>query len=290
MAAITVRARTLALVLLSLFGAAAVGAALLVWSGVYDVSATSEHTRPVFTLLDYALRRSVEVRSDEIAVPPLADAGRIRRGAAHYRAHCLQCHGAPGVAPDPLAHGLNPAPANLVGTARHWRDAQIFWVVRHGIKMTGMPAWAYRLEDEEIWDVVAFVRASMTMSPQEYAALAAGLPEHHHAPQPPAPAAAGVLGDAEAGRRATARYLCATCHAIPGLVGANRHVGPPLGGVARRGYLGGVVPNTPENMVRWLKDPRALDPLTAMPPMGLSDEDARDIAAFMYTLDDIAAE
>lgn len=290
MAATTIRARTGALLLLGLAGAGLAAAALLVHFGVYDTSATSEHTRPVYALMDYALLRSVQVRSDEIKVPDLSDAQRIRRGAVHYRGHCVQCHGAPGVAPDPLAYGLNPAPANLVGTARHWRDASMFWVVRNGIKMSGMPAWASRLSDEEIWDVIAFVRASVTMTPGEYAAFAAQAPAHGQARQEaatsPAPA---VPGDPEAGRRAAGRYLCATCHVIPGLVGANRHVGPPLAGVGRRGYLGGVVANTPENMVRWLKDPRALDPLSAMPAMGLTDQDARDIAAFLYTLDDISA-
>lgn len=291
MARIAVRARTLALLLLLALAAAAGSAALVVYLGVYDISATGQHTRPVYTLLDYALRRSVIARSDGLAVPDLADPERIRRGAVHYRGHCVQCHGAPGVAPDPLAHGLNPAPANLVGTARHWSDAEMFWVVRNGIKMTGMPAWVYRLSDEEIWDVIAFTRASVAMAPQDYAALAAQLPAHQHTPPEPATATpTAVLGDAQAGRRATARYLCVTCHVIPGLVGANRHVGPPLDNVARRGYLGGVVPNTPENMVRWLKDPRALAPLSAMPAMGLSDQDARDIAAFMYTLEQVAAE
>lgn len=274
-------------------GLLAVGAAaLLVHSGFYDIAATEQHTRPVFKLMDYAMRRSVKVRTGSIVVPDLADPQRVRRGAAHYRTHCLQCHGAPGVAPDAFAFGMTPAPANLVGTAREWPDVELFWVVKHGIKMTGMPAWIHRLEDDEIWDVVAFVRASAGMTVGEYGALAASLPplrdESRAAPAPPVAQAKG-LGNAAAGREATARYLCATCHVIPGLVEADRHVGPPLNGIARRTYIGGVVANTPENMVRWLKDPRQIDPLSAMPSLGLSEEDARDIAAFMYTLEDVAA-
>jgi mono/diheme cytochrome c family protein len=290
---LTIAARTLALALLVLAALGAAGAALFVHSGFYDISAVEQHTRPVFALMDYAMRRSVKARIAELQVPELQDPQRIRRGAVQYRGHCIQCHGAPGVAPDAVAFGLTPAPANLVGTARTWSDAEMFWVVKNGIKMTGMPAWSYRLRDEEIWDVVAFVRASVGMSPQQYAALAAGLPRHADAIFHPAPADAtptAALGDVEAGRRATERYLCVTCHVIPGLVGADRHVGPPLNGIARRGYIGGVVVNTPDNMVRWLKDPRALDPLSAMPALGLSDQDARDIAAFMYTLDGVAAE
>lgn len=282
--------RTLVLLALTALVLACAAAVTLLVSGFYDISAIEQHTRPVYRLMDYAMRRSLKVRTAGIQAPDLADPQRIRRGAVHYRGHCLQCHGAPGVAPEPFAFGLTPAPANLVGTAREWPDAELFWVVKHGIKMTGMPAWIHRLSDEEIWDVVAFVRASVHMTPTEYAALAAALPAHQHEPDKPAGASQPVLGDVAAGRRLTAAYLCATCHVIPGFVEADRHVGPPLSGIARRSYIGGVLVNTPENMVRWLRDPRQVDPLSAMPALGLSEQDARDIAAFMYTLDEVAAK
>lgn len=286
---VSARKLLVAIVLLAALGAGAV--VLFVQSGFYDIAATEQHTRGVFTLMDYAMRRSVKARVEGIEVPDLSDEARVRRGAAHYRAHCLQCHGAPGVAPEPFAFGMTPAPANLVGTAREWRDDEMFWVVRHGIKMTGMPAWVYRLEDDEIWDVIAFVRASVSMTAAQYAAMAASLPPHRHAAKAPsqAPAMRAGTGDAEAGRQAAQRYLCATCHVIPGMVSADRHVGPPLVGIGRRAYIGGVLANTPDNMVRWLKDPRQVDPLSTMPALGLGDEDARDIAAFLATLDDLAA-
>ncbi len=286
----TIRLRTLAILLLTAALLAGAAAAALVYLGVYDISATRQHTKPVFRLLDYAMRRSVEARAH--AVPPsnLADTQRIVAGAAHYSAHCLQCHGAPGVAPDPLAFGLTPAPANLMSAGRGWPPGEIFWVIRHGIKMTGMPAWVHRLSDEQMWDVVAFVRAMTLMTPREYAALAATLPEvHAHARAEPARAGEARPGDAKAGRRATTQYLCATCHTIPGIVSANQHVGPPLAGIGRRAFIGGVLTNTPDNMVRWLKDPQSVDPLSAMPALGLTDQDARDVAAFLYTLDDVTA-
>ncbi|WP_018260582.1 c-type cytochrome [Methylobacterium sp. WSM2598] len=75
---------------------------------------------------------------------------------------------------------------------------------------------------------------------------------------------------------------CAGCHEIPGLAGPRGRVGPPLGSVAERVYIGGVVTNTPENLVRWIVDPRALDPRTAMPVTGISEAQARDIAAYLY--------
>ena len=77
-------------------------------------------------------------------------------------------------------------------------------------------------------------------------------------------------------------YGCAGCHQIPGLAGPRGRVGPPLGRVAERIYIGGVVANTPENLVRWIVDPKALAPRTAMPVTGVSEMQARDIAAYLY--------
>lgn len=287
----SIRLRTLAI--LAAIAAALVSAAAVavLYFGVYNISATEQHTSVVYRLMDYAMRRSIAARTQDLAVPDLAQPARIAAGAAHYRAHCVQCHGAPGVAPEPFARGLMPAPANLVGTAREWQARDMFWVIKHGVKMTGMPSWTGRLADEEIWDLVAFVQASVTMTPRQYAEATRAAPAHVDAARvAPAAPSTGVLGDAEAGKAATLRYLCATCHVIPGVVGAGRHVGPPLSGIAGRSYLGGVLVNTPENMVRWLKNPQQFDPLSAMPPLGLSDQDARDIAAFMYTLDDLSAK
>jgi cytochrome c len=79
-------------------------------------------------------------------------------------------------------------------------------------------------------------------------------------------------------------YGCQTCHTIPGVVGAHGMVGPSLAGIASRSYIGGVLPNTPENMLRWLEDPRAVDSLTAMPNVGVTRSDARHIAAYLYRL------
>jgi cytochrome c1 len=80
------------------------------------------------------------------------------------------------------------------------------------------------------------------------------------------------------------KYGCQSCHSIPGVVGANGLVGPPLGGVASRSYIAGVLPNTPENMMRWIQDPKGVDSLTAMPTLGVTDADARHITAYLYTL------
>jgi mono/diheme cytochrome c family protein len=268
--------------------AVAVLGSVIVYTGVYNVSATDQHTAVVYHLLETSLRRSVKLRATDVEVPALDGADRVINGFKQFRTHCVQCHGAPGVAPEPFALGLTPAPASLVAVPREWPAADIFWIIRQGIKMSGMPAWQYRMNDEEIWDVVGFMKVLPTLSPAEYKDW-----DRRHAPVPvrtrevsaPISLPDVRLGDAGAGRKALQQYLCATCHVIPGIVGANRHVGPPLGGIANRQYIAGVLPNTPANMVHWIRNPTQVDPLSAMPDLDVTQQDALDIAAFLYTLD-----
>ena len=97
--------------------------------------------------------------------------------------------------------------------------------------------------------------------------------------------AAAMTGGVPArGREKIRKYGCATCHTIPGVTGADALVGPPLTRIAIRTYIAGVMTNTPDNMVHWIRDPRGVDPLTAMPNLGVTDADARDIAGYLYTL------
>ncbi len=95
-----------------------------------------------------------------------------------------------------------------------------------------------------------------------------------------------VGGDAARGRQLMRAYGCGACHDIPGVIGAHGRVAPPLGGIAARHYLAGSLPNTPEHMLRWIQNPRAVDPDTAMPDVGVGPAEARDIASHLYTLRD----
>lgn len=97
-------------------------------------------------------------------------------------------------------------------------------------------------------------------------------------------AAALTGGNPDRGRKLIPRYGCQSCHTIPGVPGAEAKVGPPLAGLAGRAYVGGVLPNTPQNLMRWIQNAPAVDPLTAMPNVGVTQMDARDIAAYLYTL------
>jgi len=98
-------------------------------------------------------------------------------------------------------------------------------------------------------------------------------------------AAAMTGGDPSRGPDLLRKYGCQTCHTIPGVVGANGLVGPPLTGIASRSYIAGVLPNAPDNMLRWIRDPRSVDAKTAMPNTGVTPSDARHIAAYLYTLE-----
>jgi len=251
-------------------GAAAVAG--FVYSGVYDVSALEQHLGPTFRVLDVAMKRSVKVRSEDIVVPPLEDPALIARGRARFEEHCVQCHGAPGVAPHAFALGFTPAAANLVVTGELWLAQDIYWVVRHGLKMTGMPAWEFRMPDEDLWATVAFVKWLPKLSPADYAAMkgdASPAAEETHPVDP------------ERGRLAIQQYACVTCHTIPGIVGANAPVGPSLAHLGVRKIIGGHLPNTPENLAAFLREPRKYKPDGAMPGLGVTERDARDMAAWL---------
>jgi len=92
-------------------------------------------------------------------------------------------------------------------------------------------------------------------------------------------------GVPETGRTLITWYGCGSCHELPGVRGATGQVGPPLRRIARRAYITGSVPNTPANLIRWIREPQSVDERTIMPEMGISMQDGRDIAAYLYTLD-----
>lgn len=92
-------------------------------------------------------------------------------------------------------------------------------------------------------------------------------------------------GSAERGRVLLSTYGCDACHTIPGVPGADRTVGPPLTGISRRLFVAGSLPNNPANLTIWIRDPPAIDSLTAMPALGVTERDARDIVAYLYAMD-----
>jgi len=266
------------------------GAGVVVFGGLYDIGATEQHLQPVFSLLETTLRHSVRRRARSIEAPPLADPALVARGAACYRDHCVQCHGAPGIAPAAFAMALQPLPGPLVDAARHWRARELYWIVRHGIRMSGMPAWQLRLSDADLWAVVGFLDRLALLSPADYDAQMTALqgsvctlasPE---APGVAEPAAAVAADGADVALLALHQYACSGCHAIPGVTGADPQVGPPLAGFARRRLIAGRLDNTTDNLVRWIRAPGSIKPGTAMPDLGVTEEHARQIAAYLSRL------
>lgn len=161
------RALLLGVAALALIGA---GVAIFVWSGAYNVGADTPHFRAVYALLEKVRERSVAVRARGIQVPPLDAPERVAAGAGRYEKMCAVCHLAPGVQDNALRNGLNPRPPKLAEEHAH-EPAQTFWIIKHGLKMTGMPAWGASNDDQAIWDIVAFLGRLPEMSAAEYRRL-----------------------------------------------------------------------------------------------------------------------
>ena len=155
---------------------AAVGVAI--YAGLYNIAADVPHTQPVYWLFETTRERSVAARARDIVVPnDLDNANRISKGASEYAEMCSGCHLAPGMKRTEISQGLYPRAPEL----RHGTDltpAEQFWIVKHGVKMTGMPAWGITHDDELLWDVVAFVRKLPELTPEQYETLVKNAPKH----------------------------------------------------------------------------------------------------------------
>jgi mono/diheme cytochrome c family protein len=134
----------------TLLAFAVVGGATI-YSGLYNIAADVPHTQPVYWLLETVRDYSVEARARDIVVPNnLNDPTRISKGAGHYADMCSSCHLAPGMKRTEISQGLYPRPPEL-RRKTNLTPAEQFWVVKHGIKMTGMPAWGVTHDDDLLW-------------------------------------------------------------------------------------------------------------------------------------------
>ena len=146
----------------------AIAAAIFVVSGVYNVAATSPHWPLTTWAMGKARMRSIKEHAAGIQAPVgLYDPAKIAMGTSHFAAHCAVCHGAPGVPRNDIAQGLYPQPADLAQSAKIYSSAELFWILKHGIKMTGMPNWSDH-SDDELWATVAFVKELPGMTAKYY--------------------------------------------------------------------------------------------------------------------------
>jgi mono/diheme cytochrome c family protein len=150
--------------------ALALAVAVFIYSGVYDIGADDHHTKPVLAVIETLRDRSISVRAESISVPSLEDPAQIAAGAARYSMLCVGCHLAPGVDKSALRPGLYPHPPNLVQEDIP-EPRRAFWTIKHGIKMSAMPAWGKSLDDAAIWELVAFVRQMPNMSADTFQGL-----------------------------------------------------------------------------------------------------------------------
>ena len=253
---------------------AAVGGTILL-SGALTTDATKQHFRLTHRILERGLEYSVRAAADDVSAPVLDTPEMKARGAACYREHCVLCHGAPGVAPAPFALGMMPAPSNLTDAASSQRPEWLYHVTRKGIRMTGMPAWEFRLSDQSLWSVVAFVETLPGMDVRgfrEHMESTAGERCESRLDLPPLEEGADVL---------MRQYACHSCHQIEGVVGPRVDAAPALIDWPKRAYIAGVLPNNEDNLTRWIMDPPSVSPHTLMPNLGVAPEHARAMAKFL---------
>ena len=156
-------------------------AGIVVYVGAYDIGADAPHCKPGYWLVEQFRDRSIAVRSRDISVPAnLMDVKRLQSGAGLYTEMCSGCHLAPGLEKSEISQGLYPRAPELFHEPKRSAKEQ-FWIIKHGVKLTAMPAWGKTHSDELIWDMVAFVRQMPKMSPAQYQAVISSAPEDHDA-------------------------------------------------------------------------------------------------------------
>ena len=149
-------------------------ALIFVKSGVYNVRASKPHTSFTFWLTHETMIHSVRRHARSIDAPAQFSGAQVVAGFCKYEAHCVACHGAAGVGRQRWVSGLEPSPPYLLDIHQQFSRNELFWIVKNGIKMTGMPSWKNEMSDAEIWDVVAWLEASPKLPPETYLRWRAG--------------------------------------------------------------------------------------------------------------------
>ena len=175
-------------IVLTLLTATAIAAGVIHGGGLTNFAADEPHAELINGVIAFTRERFIAARSEDIEVPDLDDPRKIADGAEHYVPMCSGCHLGPGTQDTEIRRGLYPQPPNLAQPAGHagghdHSDLQKaakrqFWIIKHGIKMTGMPAWGATHDDEALWGLVAFLQKLPEMSPEKFAALSEGAGGH----------------------------------------------------------------------------------------------------------------
>ena len=158
------------------------GVAASAWLGLFNFAADVPHSKIVYSGIELLRERSVRVQAASIAVPKLDNEQSIVKGAGNYAAMCAQCHLSPNMKSTELSRGLYPSPPDL--TRKAVDPAIAFWTVKHGIKASGMPAWGRSMNDQDIWDMVAFLQRLPKLDSGTYTTLVDSSAGHSHGGEP----------------------------------------------------------------------------------------------------------
>ena len=146
---------------------------LLAYTGAYDISASKDHSPFVRWAFSTTMRNSVSVRASDIEVPSRFTPEQVAAGARQYKSMCEHCHAGPGVQKQEWAKGMLPQPPHLVEAVTEWEPNEVFWLAKHGVRMSAMPAFGGTHEDTALWEITSFVMRLPGMTAEEYAALGA---------------------------------------------------------------------------------------------------------------------
>jgi cytochrome c553 len=194
----------------ALLTALAAGGLLIAALGIVPLKASSGHWPITAWFLHFAMRRSVATHTLGLQAPSLDDPHLVLRGAGHYETGCRPCHGSPDLLPPRITRQMTPAPPYLPPVLSKWEPDELFYIVKHGVKFTGMPAWPAPQRDDEVWAMVAFLRTLPHLKAEEYRRLVDGgnLPTGEDAPIP------GRPGPEKVSWAVTAS--CGRCHGVDG--------------------------------------------------------------------------
>jgi len=253
-------------------GLAIVGGAVAV-SGVIPLKASAGHWAITQWLLDFGKRRSVATHTIAINAPDnLDNPALVMKGAAHYELGCRPCHGSPDLPRPPVVERMTPVPPYLPETLGRWEPEEVFYIVKHGLKFTGMPAWPAAARDDEVWAMTAFLEAFPGMNAERYAGLVRGGSR---------PDVDETLLDDLAGPAAPSTVVenCSRCHGDDGR-GRARGAFPTIAG-QRSDYL--------YKSLEAFMDGRRASGIMATAVAGLPRDVLRDAAAFYSALPGLAS-
>lgn len=245
-------------VILTVLGA---GGLLIAASGIVPIKASGGHWRITEQFLHFSMKRSIATHSMGLKAPPLDDPALVLRGAGAYETSCRPCHGSPDLPHPRIAQWMLPPPPYLPPEISEWDPEGLFYIVKHGVKLTGMPAWPAQQRDDEVWAVVAFLLAFPELDAERYQRLV-----HGDAPAAGAAPIQDLLGPASPPRAVL--LTCGRCH---GLDGQGRGAFPRLAG-QRPAYLHAAL----QAYARGKRHSGIMEPIAA----ALSPEEMRELARY----------